>query len=186
MQREFTYRLAYGQLAKIYRSAGRKAFFDVWLLGRFLAVAVPAAGFFVLLYGKELAMYAELPGKPELPLMVLLLLTAAGIVAIRRLRAKRIRERADFDEPISFSKDEGGLRFSSDSVESYVKWKGIGQLLLDPAGVVISHGGAFLLIPNEAFGDTAGRRTFIGDVYGRLSEEARARSEKHVRAALAA
>jgi hypothetical protein len=186
VRHEFTYRLPYGQLAKIYRSAGRKAFFDVWLLGRLLAAATAAAGFFAVLYGEELAMSAGLPGRSELPLIVLLLLTAAGIVAIRRLRAKRIRERADFDELIRFSRDEGGLRFSSDSAESYLKWKGISQLLFERDWVVVSHGGAFLFIPNEALGDAADRRAFIEDVYARLSEKARARSEKHARAALAA
>jgi hypothetical protein len=189
MQREFTYQLPYGQLAKIYRSAGRKAFPDVWLLSLVLVILMPPAGFLAVLYGAELSslmLPADWPPMPELPLLILLLFLAWGIAAIRRLRAKRVRERVDFDCPISFSKDEGGLRFNSDVLDNYVKWKGISQFLPEPGGVVISHGAAFLFIPNEAFGDAAGRRAFIEEVYGRLSEKARARSEKYVRAALAA
>jgi hypothetical protein len=50
--------------------------------------------------------------------------------------------------------------------------------------VVVSHGALFFLVPNIAFADASDRLAFIREVHGRLSDKARAISEKHVRAAL--
>jgi hypothetical protein len=73
-----------------------------------------------------------------------------------------------------------GLRFATEEVEHYLKWRGISQLLLDRDGVIFSHGNLFFLIPDRAFASSEDRLAFIRDVHERLGERARALSEKHV------
>jgi hypothetical protein len=91
-----------------------------------------------------------------------------------------LKSRAAFNDTIRLTQDEGGLRFATEEVEHYLKWRGISQLLLDHDGVVVSHGNLFFLIPNHAFASAEERVTFIRDVYGRLGERARSISNKHV------
>jgi hypothetical protein len=188
MQRELTYRVPYGRLRKLGRSASRKAYADVWLRWRFLLAGLLLAAFAMGAFGGKAEKWmtaAGLPDMPLLPLFVWLLLLLAGARYVRRLQAKRIRTRANFDATIRMTQDDGGLRFATDAIEFYLKWQGIAQLLLERDGVVVSHGNSFWLIPDTAFRDAGERRAFIQDVYGHLSEEARSISEKHVRAVLA-
>jgi hypothetical protein len=163
-----------------------KAFPEVVWAACLVVVTAMVSGFFTELHADELARMAGFPGRTEVPLLVLLLFVAAGVLAVRALNARRIFERVDAGEAIRFSMDEGGLRFATDSLDSYVKWKGIAQLLPDREGWAISHGGTFFLVPAGAFADAADQRAFAREVYRRLGEEARARSEKYVRAALEA
>jgi len=163
-----------------------KAFPEVVWAACLVVVTAMVSGFFTELHADELARMAGFPGRTEVPLLVLLLFVAAGVLAVRALNARRIFERVDAGEAIRFSMDEGGLRFATDSLDSYVKWKGIAQLLPDREGWAISHGGTFFLVPAGAFADAADQRAFAREVYRHLGEEARARSEKYVRAALEA
>jgi hypothetical protein len=109
-----------------------------------------------------------------------------GLWLLHRLRIRQAKDRADFDAVIHFTQDDGGLRFATPSIEYYLKWRGITQLLLEPDGVVISHGNLFYLVPYAAFASTEDGFAFVRDVYGRLSEKAKTISQKHVRVALAA
>jgi hypothetical protein len=57
-------------------------------------------------------------------------------------------------------------------------------MLMERDGVVVSHGNLFFLVPDSAFVDTQERNGFVRDVFGRLGEEARSRSESSVRPVL--
>ena len=187
MRRELTYRLSFKRIMKLSRTMGGKLFARVWLwllLACFLLAALLTG-----VFNPEIERWmigAGLPDWPDLPFATCLVLFFAGIWRIRRLNASRIRTRANFDSEIRMTQEEGGLRFATDAIEYYVKWNGIAQMLVEPDGVVISHGNLFWLIPDTAFADAADRRAFIQEVYGRLGESARARSEKYIRPALAA
>ena len=100
--------------------------------------------------------------------------------ALRRLRIAEVQKRATFNETITLTQDEGGLRFATAEVEHYLKWRGISQLLLEPDGVVVSHSNLFFLIPNQAFPSSDDRVAFIRDVYDRLGERARSISRRYV------
>jgi len=188
MRRELSYKVPFERLAKLGRSVGRKAYRTVWLAAwALLAAFVPALAALTI-YRDELSEWmkgAGLPDVPELGLFVCMALFFAGMWQLRRLRVRQVKARANFDSTIRLTQDEGGLRIATESIEYYVKWQGISQMLLERDGVVISHGNLFWLVPDTAFESAAERRAFIQDVYGRLSEQARTISEKHVRAALA-
>src|SRR5262245_57153834 len=95
-----------------------------------------------------------------------------------------MKNRINFDQIVRLNQDDGGVRLSTDGVEYYLKWPGVTQMLLEHDGVVLSHANLFFLVPNTAFASPEERLTFIREVYGHLSENARAITEKHVSAAL--
>jgi len=189
MRLELNYNVPFERLLKLGRSIGRKAYADVWRL-RWLLIVVFLAGIaaFAAL-DRQLAGWTGQAGIPfgaNALIAGWFVLFVAGILSLRRFAARRMRSRAEFDSPVRMTQEEEGLRFATASIEYYVKWRGISQLLLERDGVVVSHGGLFWLIPDAAFHGAAERRAFIQDVYGHLGETARARSEKQVRAVLAA
>jgi hypothetical protein len=57
-------------------------------------------------------------------------------------------------------------------------------LLIEPDGIVVSHGALFWLIPDVAFASPAERLEFISEIYGRLSNRARSISEHQIRPVL--
>jgi hypothetical protein len=186
-RRELTYTVPFDRLTKLSRSAGRKAYPTVWLLtwlwlalflGTLLGLAV---------YGDNLRDGLDTVGIPagvEGLFILLAVLFFVGLLALRRLRVRSLKARANFNQTIRLVHDDGGLRFVTDGVEHYLKWPGISQMFVERDGVVVSHGNLFFLIPNLAFADGDERLGFVRDVYGRLSETARALSERHVRAVL--
>jgi hypothetical protein len=183
MQRELTYRLAFERLAKLSRSASRKGYPMVWWLtwiwiGVF-AIAVGA----IVVFADDIQ---EVLGPLDAGLLVpaVAIVFFAGVYLIRRLRMAQVKSRATFDDTITLTQDEGGLRFATDEVEHYLKWRGISQLLLEPDGVVVSHGNLFFMIPSTAFPSADDRVAFIRDVYGRLGERARSISHRHVSAVI--
>ena len=96
-----------------------------------------------------------------------------------------MKRRATFNATIRMVEEDSGLRFLTEEVEYYLKWRGISQMLLDHDGVVVSHGNLFFLIPDRAFASPEDRVLFIRQVYGRLGERARSISERHLSAVLA-
>ena len=120
----------------------------------------------------------------ELLFVSLVLLALAGLWGLRRLQARQVKARVDFDQVVRLIQDDNGLRFATEDTEFYFKWRGISQLLLVDDGVVVSHGALFFLVPDTAFAGAGDRLAFIREVYSRLSDNARSISEKHIRAAL--
>jgi hypothetical protein len=181
MQRELSYRLPFARLAKLSRTASRKGYPLVWWLtwlwiGVFLAVMIA-----ISLFADDIRdAFDPLDLGPYVLLVAVALAFMAGMFALRRLRIAEVQKRATFNETIKLTQDEGGLRFATDEVEHYLKWRGISQLLLEPDGVVVSHGNLFFLIPNQAFASTDDRAAFIRDVYDRLGERARSISYRYV------
>jgi hypothetical protein len=108
------------------------------------------------------------------------LLVAVALAGMLRSEDCELPRCETFNETIKLTQDDGGLRFATEEVEHYLKWRGISQLLLEPDGVVVSHGNLFFLIPNQAFANTGGRVAFIRDVYDRLGERARSMSYRYV------
>jgi O-antigen ligase len=165
MQRELSYRLPFARLAKLSRTASRKGYPLVWWLtwlwiGVFLAVMIA-----ISLFADDIRdAFDPLDLGPYVLLVAVALAFMAGMFALRRLRIAKVQKRATFNETIKLTQDEGGLRFATDEVEHYLKWRGISQLLLEPDGVVVSHGNLFFLIPNQAFASTDDRAAFIRDV----------------------
>jgi hypothetical protein len=187
MQRELSYRVPFGRLTKLSRSAGRKAYRTVWLLTWCLLAVLLAALVSLVVFGDAIDAWmrkARVPYGVEMTFVSVWLLFVAGILLLRRMRVRQLKDRADFDQVVRLTRDADGLRFATANIEYYLKWPGISQLLLEHDGVVISHGNLFFFVPSAAFTDVAERDGFIRDVYGRLSEKARSISEKHVRATL--
>jgi len=187
MRRELVYRLSFKRISKLSRSMGGKLYVRGWLW--LLAVCFIVSAFVTSIFNPQIEramVRAGLPDWPDLPFILCLLLFFAGVWRIRKLNAKRLQARVNFDSEIRMTQEEGGLRFATDSIEYFVKWNGVAQMLLERDGVVVSHGNLFWLIPDAAFKDAVERRAFIQDVYGHLDEAARERSETYVRKALAA
>jgi hypothetical protein len=188
MQTELTYQVPYERLAKLSRSAGRKAFWTVRLLTWLLVAVYLAALVGLIFYSNTLEKWAQRAGIPfgtAFAFVGVAALTLTGFMLLRRLNIAQIKSRVDFNRTIRLTKDDGGVRIATDGIEYYLKWQGISQMLLEYDGVVVAHGNLFFLVPDAAFADAGQRRAFIRDVYGHLSEKARAISEKHVRAVLA-
>jgi hypothetical protein len=184
MQRELSYRLPLARLIKLSRTATRKGYPIVWWLtwvwiGIFLAVTISFA-----VFANDIRDALEAFDMGDMGPFVLFAAIAlaylAGRYALRKLRNAEVQRRATFNETIKLTQDEGGLRFATEEIEQYLKWPGISQLLLEPDGVVVSHGNLFFLIPNQAFPSADDRVAFIRDVYNRLGERARSISNRYV------
>jgi len=188
MQRELTYHVPFERLIKLSRSAGRKVYPGVrWLTWLLIALMIPVLAF-IYAFSEEISDMAEDEGIPfgaELMFLIVGLIFVGGVLLLRRYRLRQLKTRANFDQVVRLKQDDGGLHVITDDIEYYLKWQGLTQMLLERDGIVVSHAGLYFLIPDKAFTSAAERLAFIRDVYGRLSERARAVSEKHVAPALA-
>ena len=118
-------------------------------------------------------------------LALLIVLSIVGRKWMERRERMRAEERYNYDEAISLKQHERGIHIGTDAIEYDLKWRGIEQMLLEPDGIVLGHGQMFWLIPDSAFPSPAARRTFVRDVYGRMSDEARAASAANIKLLLA-
>jgi hypothetical protein len=187
MERELTYHVPFDRLIKLSRSAGRKVYPSIqWLAWLWIALLIPAVAF-LYGYSDEINDVAEDEGIPfatEMLFIAVGLVFLVGMLLLRRYRVRLMKNRANFDQIVRLKQDDGGLHVITDDIEYYLKWRGLTQMLLERDGLVVSHGNLFFLIPDRAFAGPAERLAFIRDVYGRLSESARAISEKHLRSVL--
>jgi hypothetical protein len=187
MSRELTYRLSFDRVNEVGISLIRRISGNLrWAMpllaaAYFLVLAVNFFYFNEIFFGSA---DAGLPFAGSLLIVLSFLIFLRGLLAIEAARGRRLRERADFEQPTDLTQDDGGLRFATDQIEHYLKWHGMTQMWLEPDGVVVSSGALAMLIPNTAFSDAAARLAFIRDVYARLSEQAKARSERDMRIAL--
>lgn len=185
LERELTYQMPFERLVKLSRSASRKAFATSWRALLALIVAYIAGLAALIVFApvvKRWLTAAGLPGGSDIA--ILMVAFFGGIYLLRRLSLRQVRERGDFNSLVRFKEDQDGLRFATPHIEYYLKWDGISQMLLEPDGVAISHVSLFFLIPDSAFIDRNERDTLIRDVFARLSETARARSERFLRPVL--
>jgi len=187
MQRELTYHVPFERLVKLSRSAGYKMNPHVrWIVWVLIALAVSALAF-LYTFGDEIRDVAEDEGIPfatELLFGGVILIFIVSLRLLRRYQVRLMKNRINFDQIVRLNQDDGGVRLTTDSVEYYLKWRGVTQLLLERDGVVLSHGNLIFLVPNTAFANPEERLSFIREIYGHLSENARAISEKHIRPAL--
>jgi hypothetical protein len=187
MQRELSYQLPFERLTKLSRTASRKAYPKLWWL-TWLWLVLPLATLVAIVLSADsihdLLAAVGIPFGTSVLFVVVAAIFFTGVYALRRMRMAELKGRATFNATIRMTQDEGGLRFATEEVEHYLKWRGIGQILFDRDGVIVSHGNLFFLIPDRAFAGPMDRLAFIQEVYGRLGERARSASEKHVRAAL--
>src|SRR5215510_6363985 len=187
MQRELTYHVPFERLVKLSRSAGYKMNPHIrWL--RWLLIAVVISIFvFLYAYGDEIRDVAEDEGIPfatELAAIGVFLVFAVALRLLRRYQQLLMKNRFNFDQIVRLNQDDGGVRLSTDGVDYYLKWPGVTQMLLERDGVVLSHANLFFLVPNTAFASPEERLSFIREIYGHLSEKARAISKEHVQPAL--
>jgi hypothetical protein len=187
MQRELTYHVPYERLVKLSRSAGYKVNPHIrWLVWFLIALMITIFAF-LYAYGDEIRDVAEDEGIPFATELVFIAVFLAFFVALRLLRRYRLqlmKDRINLDQIVRLNQDDGGVRLTTDDIEHYLKWPGMTQMLLEPDGVVLSHGNLFFLVPNTAFASPEERLSFIREIYGHLSEKARAISEKHIQPAL--
>jgi hypothetical protein len=187
MQRELTYHVPFERIVKLSRSAGRKVYTHtrriVWVM---IAIVISVCAF-LYAFGEEIRDVAEDDGIPfatELAFIAVFVAFIVGLRLLRRYQLRLMKDRFNFDQIVRLNQDDGGVRLSTDGVEYYLKWQGLTQMLLERDGVVLSHGNLFFLVPNTAFASPEERLSFIREIYGHLSEKARAISEKHVQPAL--
>lgn len=185
MQIELTYQMPYRRLAKLSRSMGFKVFRSSYLLAGLILAGLLAWLAGIVVYGDAFFRWIPSVGiSRELGVKLVIgsgvALWVAGIILCTWLRRKIAKSRVDFDQTIRLTKDDGGLRIAGSSIEYYLKWRGISQMLMEHDGVVVSHGILFFLVPDAAFADAGQRLAFIRDVYGRLGDKARAASDKYI------
>jgi hypothetical protein len=187
MQRELTYHVPFERLVKLSRSAGRKVYPNIrWIVWVMIAIVIAVCAF-LYAFGDEIRDVAEDDGVPfatELAFIAVFVAFIVGLRLLRRYQLRLMKDRFNFDQIVRLNQDDGGVRLSTDGVDYYLKWRGLTQMLLERDGVVLSHGNLFFLVPNTAFASPEERLSFIREIYGHLSEKARAISEKHVQPAL--
>ncbi|MBX2806012.1 MAG: hypothetical protein KTR19_08575 [Hyphomicrobiales bacterium] len=184
---ELTYEIPFERLSKLGRTMGRRAFRGMWLLRWGLFTGYLAALVALSFYADAIDRWFNAQGMPSGSLLTFLTVTAIVLIVTLRLRKRQkqeIKARANFDLSIRLNKTETGIHIETDEIGYILKWRGINQMLLEPDGVVISHGGLFFLVPNLAFSNMADRNAFIRDVYAQLGDEAKARSEDEIRPVL--
>ena len=178
LDRELTYHLPFKRLTKLSRSMSRKAFGRVQLVMLLWFAAFVAACLFAPLIEGEL----EGTGWPSgAGFFVLAGIFLAGLVGIRMWGRKQSKARADYDAEARFRQDAGGLRIATKDIEYYLKWPGIAQILIEPDGLVVSHGNLFFLVPDSAFASQHERDGLIREIFANLGPEAKDRSIAHVR-----
>jgi len=187
MQRELTYHVPFERLVQLSRSAGRKIYPRIrWMVWVMIALVLFVCAF-LYTFGDEIRDVAEDDGIPfatELAFIAVFLAFIVGLRLLRRYQLRLMKNRYNFDQIVRLNRDDGGVRLSTDGVEYYLKWQGVTQMLLERDGVVLSHANLFFLVPDTAFASPEERLSFIREIYGRLSEKARAISEKHIQPAL--
>lgn len=187
LDRELTYRMPFERLRRLGRSANRKAFRTTWVaVWGLLAFYFGMIALFII-FADDINRLEREAGTPWWSWFAALIAAfVAAFFALRRRWQRQMQSRVDFDSAVTFTQEPSGLRFATPQIEYLVKWDGISQMLMEPDGVVFSHGGLFFMIPNSAFADPGERDALIQDVFGRLNDAARARSEPLVRPFLAA
>ena len=187
MQRELTYHVPFERLVELSRSAGRKIYPRIrWMVWLMIALVLSVCAF-LYAFGDEIRDVADDEGIPfatELAFIGVFLVFIVGLRLLRRYQLRLMKDRANFDQVVRLNQDDGGVRLTTDGVEYYLKWQGVTQMLLERDGVVLSHGNLFFLVPDTAFASPEERLSFIREIYGHLSEKARAISEKHLQPAL--
>jgi hypothetical protein len=187
MQRELTYHVPFERLVQLSRSAGRKIYPNIrWIMWVMIAVVLAVCAF-LYAFGEEIRDVADDEGIPfatELAFIGVFLAFIVGLRLLRRYQLRLMKKRYNFDQVVRLNRDDGGVRLSTDGVEYYLKWPGVTQMLLERDGVVLSHANLFFLVPDTAFASPEERLSFIREIYGHLSEKARAISEKHLQPAL--
>lgn len=185
LTRELTYQMPFERLVKLSRSASRKAYSMSWyLVWGLVAAYILAVAAFVVFAPTFDRWQADL-GVPDYSVFLLAGAAAlAGIWMLRRYGLRQMKDRADYDSTVRFRRETDGLRFATPQVEYFVKWNGISQMLVEPDAIVFSHGSLFFPVPDTAFADAAERDGLVRDVFGRLTETARQRSEKFIRPVL--
>ena len=188
MQFELTYQMPYRRLAKLRRSITRKVYgtplllFGLWLAGWVAAVVA------IVLNANALDKWMH--GIPYLYRWPLALAPVAALYLASGILGGRFSSRliknwlVDYDGAFRLTNDDGGLRFATSGTEYYLKWQGIGWMLMEGDGLVVSNGVLFFLVPDTAFTDAGQRLAFIRDVYGRLGDKARSASDKYIRPVL--
>ncbi len=176
MDRELTYQVPFKRLSKLGRSAGRKAYRNIWV-ATWSWIGGMGAAYFLALYFRGFEALANATGINEGALILTwAVVFFGGLIVLRRWGRGQVKTRADFDSVISFRKTDAGLRFATREVEYLLKWPGIAQILQEPDGVVVSHGSLFFLVPDSAFQDEAERSALVREIYAQLGPEAKARS----------
>jgi hypothetical protein len=181
--RELTYHVPFERLTKLSRTMGRKAFGRVWLATILWAVAFIAACIAAPSIEGQLAQSGWPDGAGFVVLMALFLL---GILVIRAWGRRQSRSRADYDAEAKLRQDAGGLHIGTSSIEYYLKWRGIAQVLIEPDGLVVSHGNLFFFIPTSAFVSIGERVVLAVEIFANLGQEAKDRSVAHLPPAVVA
>jgi hypothetical protein len=185
LDRELTYQMPFERLQKLSRKMTRKAFAGSWRLVWILFGGYIAGLALLVVFARPIDDWVARYGLPDLtPLALLILLFVLGIWLLRRHGQRQMKQRADFDGMVRFREEPEGFRLATPEIEYFVKWHGISQMLLQPDGVVFSHGNLFFMVPNEAFRDVAERDRLARDVFDRLNPAARERSETFIRPVL--
>ncbi len=185
MDRGLTYQMPFERLRKLGRKSGRKAYPFLWGMKWLLVGLVLAVLILVTVFDDALQRWQASVGLPPFSVFVVILVVyIAAFLVLRRVGLRQTKARANFQSDVHLSRDDGGIRIATDEIEYYLKWQGISQMLMEHDGVVVSHGNLFFLIPDSAFVDNQERNAFVRDVFGRLGEEARSRSEKSMRPVL--
>ena len=175
--RELTYHVPFERLMKLSRTMNRKAFGRIWW-ATWLWMAAFIAACFLLPFVEP-----EFEGG-FIGFIVLIALFFAGLFVIRAWGRRRSKSRADYDAEVGFRQDDGGLHFGTKSIEYYLKWSGIAQVLIEPDGLVVSHGNLFFFVPNSAFASLGERDELVREIFANLGQDAKDRSVAHVRPAL--
>lgn len=183
LDRELTYHVPFERLMKLSRTMSRKAFGPVWLvtvfwIGAFILACIAAP----FIEGQ-----LDETGWPDgAGFFVLIAVFLAGLIAIRAWGRRQSRSRADYDAEARFRQDADGLHIATHSIEYYLKWQGIAQMLIEPDGLVVSHGNLFFLVPNSAFASLGERDALAGEIFAKLGTDAKERSIAHLPPALVA
>lgn len=177
LDRELKYKVPFERLARLGRTMSRKAFGGIWW-ATWLWIALFLAACFAAPF-----IEAELAGTgwPDGAAFVVMVgVFLAGLFIIRSRAKRQSKLRADYDAEATLRQDAGGLRIGTNHVEYYLKWPGIAQVLIEPDGLVVSHGNLFFLVPNDAFASKAERDELVREIFAHLGQDAKDRSVAHL------
>lgn len=188
MKHELTYKLPYEQVVKLCRTGRRKTFKATRRIFLVLIAIAAAIGIAFSLFLDALNKWMENTGiQLELVDMIIIIALLFGIsnyFVMKKIMTTQVKSRVDYSQDFKLFFEDNGLRIVTTEIEYLVKWQGIHQLFVVRDGIMVLAGNLLFAVPNVAFPTLEEKRTFLQDVYSRLSEKARSLSEKEVRAVI--
>ena len=182
-----TFTLSQKRLRRLGRATLRRSygayFWFSWIWLAFYLGGMIMAGIFAEDLAVALSGWAGFTGwrasTIELALLaVWIVIFIAGLIIQRRFFRREMEQRVNSENQIELQPRPSGLALVSQDIEHHIRWPAIHQVLLEPDGLGMVHGGLTFFVPSASFATPSAYRQFRDHVVANLTPAAIERSQK--------